>query len=202
MESSPQLDESPGVDPLAVFVEWQALAAQRGGLMPDAFALATATRDGRPSVRTVLYKGVQDGAIRLVTNYDSRKGRELTENPHGALMFYWPVLDRQVRMEGRLAPAPAAESDAYFAARDRESQLGAWASAQSQPVPSRTALMASFDRVRERFEGAPVPRPPHWGVVHLLPERVELWLAGAHRLHDRFAYTREVAGWRCQRLMP
>jgi len=202
MESSPQLDESPGADPLAVFVEWQALAAQRGGLMSDAFALATATRDGRPSVRTVLYKGVQDGAIRLVTNYDSRKGRELTENPHGALMFYWPVLDRQVRMEGRLAPAPAAESDAYFASRDRESQLGAWASAQSQPVPSRTALMAAFDRVRERFEGAPVPRPPHWGVVHLLPERVELWLAGAHRLHDRFAYTREVAGWRCQRLMP
>jgi len=202
MESSPQLDESPGADPLAVFVEWQALAAQRGGLMSDAFALATATRDGRPSVRTVLYKGVQDGAIRLVTNYDSRKGRELTENPHGALMFYWPVLDRQVRMEGRLAPAPAAESDAYFASRDRESQLGAWASAQSQPVPSRTALMAAFDRVRERFEGAAVPRPPHWGVVHLLPERVELWLAGAHRLHDRFAYTREVAGWRCQRLMP
>jgi len=202
MQPGTQPDESPGADPLAVFVEWQALAAQRGGLMPDAFALATATRDGRPSVRTVLYKGVQDGAVRLVTNYDSRKGRELTENPHGALMFYWPVLDRQVRMEGRLEQAPVSESDAYFASRDRESQLGAWASAQSQPVPSRTALMAAFDRVRERFEGAPVPRPPHWGVVHLLPERVELWLAGAHRLHDRFAYTREVAGWRCQRLMP
>jgi len=202
MQSSTQSDESPGADPLAVFVEWQALAAARGGLMPDAFALATATPDGRPSVRTVLYKGVQDGAIRLVTNYDSRKGRELTENPHGALMFYWPVLDRQVRMEGRLEPAPASESDAYFASRDRESQLGAWASAQSQPVPSRAALMASFDRVRTRFEGATVPRPPHWGVVHLIPERIELWLAGPHRLHDRFAYTREVAGWRCQRLMP
>jgi len=202
MQSSTQSDESPGADPLAVFVEWQALAAARGGLMPDAFALATATPDGRPSVRTVLYKGVQDGAIRLVTNYDSRKGRELTENPHGALMFYWPVLDRQVRMEGRLLQAPASESDAYFASRDRESQLGAWASAQSQPVPSRAALMEAFERVRARFEGGPVPRPPHWGVVHLIPERVELWLAGAHRLHDRFAYTREVGGWRCQRLMP
>ena len=185
-----------------MFVEWQALAAERGGVMPDAFALATATPDGRPSVRTVLYKGVLDGAVRLVTNYDSRKGRELTDNPHGALMFFWPVLDRQVRMEGRLERAPASESDAYFASRDRESQLGAWASAQSQPVPTRAALMAAFQRVQERFAGAPVPRPPHWGVVHLIPERIELWLAGAHRLHDRFAYTREVAGWRCQRLMP
>jgi len=202
MQSSTQPDESPGADPLAVFVEWQALAAERGGVMPDAFALATATPDGRPSVRTVLYKGVLDGAVRLVTNYDSRKGRELTDNPHGALMFFWPVLDRQVRMEGRLERAPASESDAYFASRDRESQLGAWASAQSQPVPTRAALMAAFQRVQERFAGAPVPRPPHWGVVHLIPERIELWLAGAHRLHDRFAYTREVAGWRCQRLMP
>jgi len=187
---------------MALFVEWQALAAARGGLMPDAFALATATPDGRPSVRTVLYKGLVDGAVRLVTNYDSRKGHELSANPHGALMFFWPVLDRQVRMEGRLERAPAAESDAYFARRDRESQLGAWASAQSQPVASRAALLAERERVRARFEGGPVPRPPHWGVVHLIPERVELWLSGAHRLHDRFEYTRDGAGWRCQRLSP
>ena len=149
---------------MAVFVAWQALAGERGGLTPDAFALATATPDGRPSVRTVLFKGVIDGAVRMVTNYDSRKGRELTENPHGALMFFWPVLDRQVRMEGRLERAPASESDAYFASRDRESQLGAWASAQSEPVESRAALLAALDRVRARFAGAPVPRPPHWGV--------------------------------------
>lgn len=202
MQSSTQSDECPGADPLVLFEEWQALAVARGGVMPDAFALATATRDGRPSVRTVLFKGVLDGAVRLVTNYDSRKGRELTENPQGALMFYWPVLERQVRMEGRLERAPASESDAYFASRDRESQLGAWASAQSQPVPSRAALLAEFDRVRQRFEGAPVPRPSHWGVVHLIPERIELWMAGPHRLHDRFEYTREGTGWRCQRLMP
>ena len=202
MESRPTSDESPGPDPLAIFLEWQRQAGERGGLMPDAFALATATPDGRPSVRTVLFKGIEGGALRLVTNYESRKGRELAENPHGALMFYWPVLDRQVRMEGRLERAPASESDAYFASRDRDSQLGAWASAQSRPVPSRAALMAEFETVHERFEGGPVPRPPHWGVVHLIPERVELWLAGAHRLHDRFAYTREGAGWRCQRLMP
>jgi pyridoxamine 5'-phosphate oxidase len=202
MESRPQSDESPGPDPLALFVEWQALAAARGGLMPDAFALATATPDGRPSVRTVLFKGVLNGAVRLVTNYESRKGHELAENPHGALVFFWPVLDRQVRMEGRLERAPASESDAYFAQRDRESQLGAWASAQSQPVASRAALLDQLARVRARFDGVPVPRPPHWGVVHLVPARIELWLGGAHRLHDRFAYTRAGAGWSCQRLMP
>ena len=202
MEGRTQSDESPGTDPLAIFLAWQAEAVKRGGAMPDAFALATATREGRPSVRTVLFKGVLDGAVRLVTNYDSRKGHELSDNPHGALVFFWPVLDRQVRMEGRLERAPATESDAYFAKRDHESQLGAWASAQSQPVPSRAALLEELARVRARFEGAPVPRPPHWGVVHLIPERIELWLGGAHRLHDRFAYTRDGAGWRCQRLMP
>jgi len=195
-------DESPGPDPLAAFLEWQALAAERGGAMPDAFALATATRDGRPSVRIVLFKGVVDGALRLVTNYQSRKGRELVENPHGALAFYWPVLERQVRMEGKLELAGPGESDAYFASRDRESQLGAWASAQSRPVASRAILLEELARVRARFGDGPIARPPHWGVVRLIPERIELWMAGAHRLHDRFAYTREGSGWRRERLMP
>ena len=197
-----QPEDAPGADPLALFLEWHALAAERGGLMPDAFALATATRDGLPSVRTVLFKGIANGAVRLVTNYESRKGRELRDNPHGALMFFWAVLDRQVRMEGTLELAPAGESDAYFAGRDRESQLGAWASAQSRPVASRAALLAELEQVRVRFDGVTVPRPPHWGIVRLIPRRVELWLAGAHRLHDRFAYTRDGAGWRCERLMP
>ena len=170
--------------------------------MPDALALATATREGRPSVRTVLFKGVVDGALRFVTNYESRKGIELIDNPHGALVFFWPVLDRQVRMEGRLALAPARDSDVYFAKRDRESQLGAWASAQGRPIASREALLSELERMRARFDGKPVPRPPHWGMVNLIPERVELWMAGAHRLHDRFAYTRDHAGWRCERLMP
>jgi pyridoxamine 5'-phosphate oxidase len=196
------LDEAPGSDPLAIFLAWQNAAVERGLPAPDAFALATATPDGRPSVRVVLFKGVVNGAVRLVTNYQSRKAEELAKNPRAALTFFWPALERQVRMEGRVERAPAEESDAYFAQRDRESQLGAWASAQSRPIASRAALEAELASVRIRFEGRPVPRPAHWGVLHLVPERVELWLAGAHRLHDRFVYTREGAGWRVERLAP
>jgi len=194
--------EAPGPDPLGIFLEWQRTAAERGLPAPDAFALATATADGRPSVRIVLFKGIKDGALRLVTNYQSRKGEEVALNPHGALVFFWPALDRQVRMEGPIEPAPASESDAYFAARDRESQLGAWASAQSRPLESRAELIAELERVRARFDGGPVTRPPHWGILKLIPERVELWLGGQHRLHDRFAYTREGDGWRIERLSP
>jgi pyridoxamine 5'-phosphate oxidase len=193
---------APGADPMAIFLEWQNLAVERGLPAADAFSLATATHEGRPSVRTVLFKGVVNGALRLVTNYDSRKGRELADNPWGAAVFYWPALDRQVRLEGRLERAAASESDEYFANRDRESQLGAWASAQSRPLASRAELMAELDRVRARFEGGLVPRPLNWGIVRLLPERIELWLAGEHRLHDRFAYERDGAAWRCERLMP
>jgi pyridoxamine 5'-phosphate oxidase len=202
MESAEFSSGNPGADPLAVFAAWQRLAVEKGQPAPDAFALATATADGRPSVRTVLYKGMRDGALRLVTNYESRKGRELAENPHAALVFFWPALDRQVRMEGRVERASAAESDEYFAHRDRESQLGAWASQQSRPVASRDELTAALADARARFEGRAVERPPYWGVLHFVPERVELWLGGAHRLHDRFLYEREGAGWRVERLMP
>lgn len=195
------VSEAPGPDPLVIFLEWQRAAAERQP-MADAFALATATPDGRPSVRIVLFKGIREGALRLVTNFDSRKGEELSHNPHAALVFYWPTLDRQVRMEGRVERAPERESDEYFASRDRESQLGAWASAQSRPIPSRAGLDGELARVRLRFEGRAVERPPNWGVLHLLPARVELWLAGPHRLHDRFEYERESTGWRVRRLSP
>src|SRR4051812_17840863 len=144
------LDEAPGSDPLAIFLEWQNAAVERGLPAPDAFALATATPEGRPSVRIVLFKGVVNGAVRLVTNYQSRKGEELAKNPWAALTFFWPALERQVRMEGRVERAPAEESDAYFAKRDRESQLGAWASAQSRPIASRAALEAELASVRVR----------------------------------------------------
>jgi pyridoxamine 5'-phosphate oxidase len=192
----------PGSDPLVVFEAWQRSAVERGLPAPDAFALATATTDGRPSVRTVLYKGLRNGAVRLVTNYESRKGVELSHNPYAALMFFWPALERQVRMEGKVERASAAESDEYFAGRDRESQLGAWASQQSRPLASRAALEAELTRVSERFQGRSVERPPHWGVLHFVPARVELWCGGAHRLHDRFLYERDGASWRVERLMP
>jgi pyridoxamine 5'-phosphate oxidase len=193
--------EAPGPDPLAIFLEWQRVAAERQP-MADAFALATATPDGRPSVRTVLFKGVRDGALRLVTNFQSRKGQELAQNPHAAIVFHWPSLERQVRMEGLVERASEAESDEYFASRDRESQLGAWASSQSRPVATRADLVAELERVRARFDGKAVMRPPHWGVLHLVPSRVELWLGGAHRLHDRFEYERDGDDWQVRRLSP
>ncbi len=196
------VSEAPGADPLAIFLDWQATARARSLPAADAFALATATPDGRPSVRIVFFKGVVDGALRLVTNYQSRKGEELAKNPRGALVFYWPELERQVRMEGPIERGSARESDEYFAGRDRESQLGAWASSQSRPVESRSELMAELERVRKRFEAGSVLRPPHWGILKLVPETVELWLGGSSRLHDRFLYERAPAGWRVSRLSP
>jgi pyridoxamine 5'-phosphate oxidase len=137
-----------------------------------------------------------------VTNYASRKGEELAGNPRAAVVFHWPELDRQVRMEGRVARASERESDEYFATRDRESQLAAWASAQSQPIATRSELETSLDHARARFEGRPVERPPFWGMLCLVVSRVELWLSRAHRLHDRFAYERSGGGWRVTRLAP
>ncbi|MBN1608087.1 MAG: pyridoxamine 5'-phosphate oxidase [Polyangiaceae bacterium] len=198
----PPPSDAPGPDPLAIFAMWLREAAERGACTPDAFALATATLDGRPSVRMVLYKGLVDGALRLVTNSASRKGQEIASNPSAAVVFYWPELGRQVRMEGRVERASASESDEYFASRDRSSQLGAWASAQSQPIATRTELEAAFEGARARFEGRPVERPPHWGVLCLVPSRVELWISGAHRLHDRFLYERSGDSWRVTRLAP
>jgi pyridoxamine 5'-phosphate oxidase len=190
-------------DPLAVFVEWFQAAEARGLPFVDAFSLATATPDGRPSVRVVLYKGLSaDGKLRFVTNLESRKGRELEQNPRAAAVFFWPGLERQVRIEGQVERAPAEESDRYFAGRDRESQLGAWASAQTRPIGSRADLEAALARERSRWEGRAVERPAHWGMLYLVPESVELWLGGAHRLHDRFLYERAAGAWRVTRLSP
>jgi len=194
--------ESPGENPLLLFERWYSEAQAAGTGHADAFALATADGQGRPAVRIVLYKGLEGGKLRLVTNLESRKARDLAENPRAALVFFWPTLMRQVRMEGRVETAPAAESDAYFATRDRASQLGAWASDQSRPLASRAELEAALDAARQRFEGRPVERPPHWGMLHFVPDQVELWLAGPHRLHDRFLYRRVADGWSSERLAP
>lgn len=193
---------APGADPLEVLNTWQAEAVERGDLTPDAMTLATATPDGRPSARIVLFKGIWRGGVAFVTNYQSRKGQELEANPRAALVFHFPAVERQLRLEGRVERARPDESEAYFRSRPRGSQLGAWASPQSEPIASRAVLEARASEVEARFLGRDVARPEHWGAYLLFPERVELWLGRPDRLHDRFLYTQSTAGWTIERLAP
>jgi pyridoxamine 5'-phosphate oxidase len=194
--------ETLGPDPLSIFEAWFGEARTLDPRFADAMTLATASRDGRPSARTVLYKGLNEGRVCFVSNYSSSKGQELAQNPRAALVFFWASLNRQVRFEGRAEPAPAEWSDRYFAARARSSQIGAWASAQSQSIASREVLEARISETEARFDGEPVPRPPFWGGYLLLPERIEFWLGQDARLHDRFSYQRAAPGWTVARLSP
>jgi pyridoxamine 5'-phosphate oxidase len=198
---------APGPEPLSVLNAWYDEAVRGGGPTPDAMTLATASLDGRPSARIVLFKGLMRGAVLFVTNYQSRKARELELNPQAALVMHFPLLERQVRLEGRVERATEAESEAYFRSRPRGSQLGAWASPQSQPIASRAALDQLSRDADARFASQPVPRPEFWGGYLVFPERVELWLGRPDRLHDRFLYTRETAldgatSWQIERLAP
>jgi len=151
----------------------------------------------------VLYKGLLRGGVLFVSNYRSRKGRELEQNPRAALVFYFALRERQARLEGRVERASSEESDAYFDTRPRGAQIGAWASAQSSPIAARSELEARVRELEARFAGGPVPRPPHWGGYILLPETIELWVGRLDRLHDRFIYARDACGaWRAERLCP
>lgn len=214
-------------EPLALAAAWLAEATRRADQPnPNAMVLATASAAGQPSARVVLCKDIvpTPGYVRFYTNYHSRKGRELEANPRAALVMHWDHLHRQVRIEGRIVAAPAAESDAYFATRPWQRRIGAWASAQSEPVPSRAALLAGVAQTAARF-GAPVPgpeddpepagiqipRPPHWGGYHLWVSAVELWVEGESRIHDRVRWERALtpvgdafaAGpWLAARLQP
>jgi pyridoxamine 5'-phosphate oxidase len=188
-------------DPLAQAAEWLAYAAAAGAPEADAASLATAGADGRPSVRFVLVKGIDERGVRFFTNFGSRKGRELEVNPVAALAMWWPSLQRQLRVEGPVERLPAAESDAYFASRSRGSRLGAWASRQGSVIEGREELEARVAELGARF-GEEIPRPQWWGGYLLRPEAVEFWEGRPNRLHDRAHYAREGDGWRTERLSP
>ncbi|MDP9423437.1 MAG: pyridoxamine 5'-phosphate oxidase [Pseudomonadota bacterium] len=182
-------------DPLALFDAWYAEAKAAEINDPDAMSAATATPEGRPSVRIVLLKGHGPEGFVFYTNADSRKGEELAANPQAALLFHWKALRRQVRVEGPVEEVSAAEADAYFATRGRDSQIGAWASDQSRPLDRRETFEARCDEVRSRFEGSDMPRPPRWTGFRVKPERMEFWSDRPHRLHERRVFTRSEDGW-------
>ena len=189
-------------DPFRLFADWFAEARESEPNDPDAMALATATPDGRPSVRMVLLKGHGPHGFTFYTNLDSRKGAELAANPRAALLFHWKSLRRQVRIEGPVEPVPDQDADAYFATRSRDSQLGAWASRQSRPLDARPTFEKRYEELARRFDGADVPRPPRWSGYRLKPELFEFWTDRPHRLHERRLFTAEDAGWREGLLYP
>jgi pyridoxamine 5'-phosphate oxidase len=188
-------------DPIAEFLN-AVDDARRRGVDTTPVALATADARGRPSVRMVLLRGVDSRGFVFHTNYGSRKGKELEGNPYAALCFHWPALEQQIRIEGHVERLPAAESDEYFAGRPRGSQIGAWASDQSQVLASPAILNERVREVEQRFDGRPVPRPDFWGGFLVRPERVEFWHGGASRLHDRILYLLQGDSWTVERLFP
>jgi pyridoxamine 5'-phosphate oxidase len=189
-------------DPLHRFTAWLAEASAVEPNDPNAMTLATATPEGRPSARMVLLKGADAQGFVFYTNLESRKSLELAANPVAALLFHWKSLRRQVRIEGAVEPVSAAEADAYFATRPALSRLGAWASDQSRPLPSRAVLEARLAAMKSRFGEENIPRPPHWSGWRLVPELFEFWQDMPFRLHERLVFTRGAGGWEIGQVYP
>ncbi|MBC7971675.1 MAG: pyridoxamine 5'-phosphate oxidase [Verrucomicrobia bacterium] len=189
-------------NPIKQFQRWfdQAIAAQLPE--PNAMTLATATRSGIPSARIVLLKGLDERGFVFYTNYESHKGQDLAENPQAALVFLWTVLERQVRLEGRVEKIAAAETDAYFQSRPLESRLGAWTSDQSRVISDRDVLEQRFAELKATYADEKVPRPPHWGGYRVMPHQIEFWQGRTSRLHDRLRYRLEQGNWLVERLAP
>jgi pyridoxamine 5'-phosphate oxidase len=201
LEALAERDLDP--DPIAQFHRWLDDAQAAGVRFPEAMALATADRTGTPSVRHVLLRDLDERGFVFFTNYESRKGRQLAENPRAALAFYWSKLDRQVCVTGTVQRTSREESQTYFTTRPREARLGAWASRQSEVAASRGELDERYRQMEQRFPGEDVPLPPHWGGFRLTPDAVEFWKSREHRLHDRLRYTRRPDGaWTLERLYP
>lgn len=200
LEQLNEADVDP--DPIKQFQRWldQAIAAELPE--PNAMTLATASRAGIPSARIVLLKGLDGRGFAFYTNYESRKGQELADNPHAALVFLWTLLERQVRIEGRVEKITAVETDAYFQSRPLTSRLGAWASDQSRVIPAREVLEKRFAELKATYADENVPRPPHWGGYRVIPHQIEFWQGRTSRLHDRLCYCLEHSNWLLERLAP
>jgi len=193
---------TPSDDPIAFFIKWFEEAKEAGILLPEAMTLATATVDGIPSARMMLLKAADQKGFVFFTNYESRKGDELADNPRAAIVLYWPILERQVRVEGPISKLTEDESFAYFRSRPRGSRIGAWASEQSRVLRTRAEVKRRVKEFDAKYPSNDVPLPPFWGGYRLIPERIEFWQGKLDRLHDRLRYEREGDGWRVVRLYP
>ncbi len=193
---------SAAPDPLTQFSKWFSEALSAGVKEPNAMILATAGKNGKPAARVMLLKGLDEKGFSFYTDYRSRKGRQLEENPFASLVFLWKEMERQVRVEGKVLRLPEKESDRYFQSRPEGSRISARASFQSKPLKDRAELEASFNRIAKEFRGKEIPRPDRWGGFLLRPDLVEFWQGRADRLHDRLQYTRSRTGWKVRRLSP
>jgi pyridoxamine 5'-phosphate oxidase len=203
LNTSPLLEQDLEKSPFRQFARWFDEAKQRQPQLPEAMTASTCGADGVVTSRTVLLKGFDEHGFVFFTNYNSPKGRQLSENARCSLCFFWPVLDRQVRIEGVAVKTTSEESDAYFASRPRGSQIGAWASNQSSVIAGRGDLDARFAELEAAYKERQIPRPPHWGGYRVIPVEIEFWYGRADRLHDRFIYRlREPKDWVIERLSP